>query len=80
MFQLRVLAIALQGIGYGTMLTALQGLVAVTIFDMPPGGGARIPVKRRVRRWMSGSWLAVDEDMRQAEAADEDELFVLGLL
>lgn len=51
MFTLTPLAVALQGIGYGTLLTSLQGLVAVTIApELPPiGFQAPITPRRRVR-------------------------------
>ena len=39
MFTLTPLAVALQGIGYGTLLESLQGLVAVTIAPTPKGAG-----------------------------------------
>jgi len=51
-FTLTPLAVALQGIGYGTLLTALQGLVAVTIAPELPVIGFQAPIRprRHVRR------------------------------
>lgn len=58
MFELNPLAAALQGIGYGSLLTALQGLWAVTVVPPPlpiesPGAMAAFRPRRRVRRvWL----------------------------
>lgn len=79
MLQLSALAIALHGIGYGTMLTALQGLLAVTSFE-PPDTGVHgyVKTRRRIRRLVGTSWIDVEELRREAERDDEDVLALLG--
>ena len=75
------LAVALQGIGYGTYLTALQGLWAQTVLpELPTIGGymAKLPLRtmprRRIlrgRHWMSPMW----EPPAPLQAPLEDEDF-----
>lgn len=78
MFALTPLAVALQGIGYGTLLTSLQGLVAVTIAPEPleilNGSMGAVQPRRRVRR-VPIDWTPppVEEDVR----AINDEIVAL---
>ena len=85
MFTLTPLAVALQGIGYGTLLTAMQGLLAVTVapplvIDEPQGSMGRIAPRRRVRRTGIATAL-LPHDAFAAPAQDEEELLLaLGVL
>lgn len=88
MLQLTALAIALQGIGYGAALTALQGLTAATLFALPEpapaAAQAAVRPRRRVRRAIAVGLLrpsvdvATDEESRQRE--DEALLLTIGAL
>ena len=80
--QLTPLAVALQGIGYGSFLTAVQGLAVIEDTVQPPiitllpqGGHGKIKPKRRARRLLP---------LPQVDLADteEDELALqlLGML
>lgn len=84
MFRLTPLAIALQGIGFATLLTALQGLVAVTdASDQVESQGilGAIKPKRRVRRWTTlASVPAAWEEQLKAQLEDEDLLLEVGAL
>lgn len=83
MFALTPLAVALQGIGYGTLLTSLQGLVAVTVApaDDTQGAMAAIAPRHPVRRWrrLVGVPSPLEQILAQ-ELADEDVLLELGVL
>lgn len=85
MFNLTPLAVALQGIGYGTLLTSLQGLVAVTVAppyvaDEPQGSMGRIPAKRRVRRSGIATALLPHEVQWAGQKDEEELLLALGVL
>ena len=84
MFTLTPLAIALQGIGYGTLLTSLQGLLAVTAtpepFDDTGGAQAAVRPRRRVRRWASLAAVPAPWELMQAADRDDEELLALGAL
>lgn len=80
MFALTPLAIALQGIGYGTLLMSLQGLVAVTIapepFDDAAGSLAAIQPRHRVRRWRSLFDVPSPAELLAALEAEDEELLL----
>lgn len=80
MFALTPLAVALQGIGYGTLLTALQGLVAVTLapepFDDKAGSLAAIAPRHRVRRWRRLFDAPNPADLLAALEAEDEELLL----
>ena len=85
MFTLTPLAVALQGIGFATLLTALQGLLAVTIApgteDPPRGSLAPIKPRHRTRRWSSLAAVPLPLDLlAESERQDEELLFELGVL
>lgn len=85
MFALTPLAVALQGIGYATLLVSLQGLVAVTVAPTPveltTGTHATITPRRRVRRWVPlASAPNPYELLLEANRRDEEELLLLGAL
>lgn len=80
MFALTPLAIALQGIGYGTLLTSLQGLVAVTIepepFDDTAGSLAAIQPRHRTRRWRRLFDVPNPAELLAALEAEDEELLL----
>jgi hypothetical protein len=91
MFALTPLAVALQGIGYGSFLSALQGLADVTVApaaeDEAGPGGVHAPIKarRRVRRavYLPADWEEPPDPAALAALAnreDEELLFELGVL
>ena len=88
MFALTPLTVALQGIGYATLLTALQGLVAVTIAPEPvlidaTGSQAAFNVKRHVRRFRGVTALlppATPSAPLVDEQDEEEALSLLGLI
>lgn len=84
MFRLTPLAVALQGIGYGTLLTSLQGLVAVTDFSAPPENlgseAAGLKVKHRVRRWKTLASVPAWAELFTDEEEDEELLLEIGAL
>jgi hypothetical protein len=74
--QLTPLAVALQGIGYGSFLTAVQGLAVIEDTVQPPiitllpqGGNARFRPKRQVSRFRR-----LPPQPAPASDTDEDEL------
>lgn len=78
MFALNPLAAALQGIGYGSLLTALQGLWAVTTIPalLPieaAGGHAVLQPRRRVRRTWLTPYQAITEPPPAAAPVDDEE-------
>lgn len=80
MFALTPLAVALQGIGYGTLLTSLQGLVAVTAapepFDDTAGSLAAIAPRHRVRRWRRLFDVPNPADLLASLEAEDEELLL----
>lgn len=84
MLQLSALAIALHGIGYGTLLTALQGLLAVSLFEPAAqslGGHAALKVRHKTRRYKSlAVALTPFEAIGASEADDEELLLSIGAL
>lgn len=79
MFALTPLAVALQGIGYGTLLTSLQGLVAVTVaptVDDTAGSMAAIAPRHRVRRWRRLFDVPNPADLLTALEAEDEELLI----
>ena len=85
MFALTPLAVALQGIGYATLLVSLQGLVAVTVapppIELATGSQAAFTPRRRVRRWVPlASAPNPYELLLEANRRDEEELVLLGAL
>ena len=82
---LSALAIALQGIGFDTLLTSLQGLVAVTIAPEPfadaAGSLAVIQPRTRVRRWRRLFDVPTPHDLlAMLEIEDEEILLEAGAL
>lgn len=84
MFTLTPLAVALQGIGYGSLLTSLQGLLAVTIAPEPienlGSQAAALKPKRRVRRWQTLASVPAWADLFAEEHEDEELLMEIGAL
>ena len=83
MFALTPLAVALQSIGYGKLLSSLQGLLAVTVAPElleQLGSLAAIKPRRRVRR--AGRLLPLVAPGAQPvdESEDEDVLALVGAL
>jgi hypothetical protein len=80
MFALTPLAIALQGIGYGTLLASLQGLVAVTIEPEPvddtAGSLAAVQPRHRPRRWRRLFDVPNPADLLAALEAEDEELLL----
>ena len=80
MFALTPLAVALQGIGYGTLLTSLQGLVAGTLapepFDDTAGSLAAIAPRHRVRRWRRLFDVPNPADLLAVLEAEDEELLL----
>lgn len=80
MFALTPLAIALQGIGFGTLLTSLQGLVVVTIapepFDDTAGSLAAIQPRTRVRRWRRLFDVPNPHELLAALEAEDEEILI----
>jgi hypothetical protein len=80
------IVIALQGIGYGAFLTALQGLHALVIApapieETPAGSLATIQPRRRVRRWLSTAVVPLpSKTVLDDEQDDEETLLALGVL
>lgn len=86
MFTLNPLAAALQGIGYGSLLTGLQGLWAETIIPPLQGAGpvitrAHLQRMRARREALRNQAPARDEKTRRQldEEADELERFKVGV-
>jgi len=85
MFALTPLAVALQGLGYGSFLSALQGLAEVTVAPAdieptPPGALAPVKVRHRTRRWSSFAAIPTPwEALFDAEREDEELLFEIGV-
>jgi len=81
-FALNALAAALQGIGFGPLHTALQGLVAVTVVPEP------LPIVRRktarpittTRRRGGRRRVISPMPVEQLEPADDEEVLVLAML
>lgn len=93
MFTLTPLAAALQGIGYGSLLTALQGLWSATVVPEPVtieslgSMAATLPVRTSTRRrthrgtrWVAPSWAPLPNDPTAPAAerhADDEEALTL---
>lgn len=84
MFYLTPLAAALQGIGFGSMQTSLQGLLEITIVPEPleilGSMAAGLKVKRRVRRWRTLASVPDWPDLFHIEQEDEELLMEIGAL
>ena len=87
MFALTALIVALQGVGYGPLLTALQGLQALDA--VPPidpatepaaTGLATLRPRHRVRRWTPFSALPPVQAIKIGDEEDEALLMALGVL
>ena len=80
MFALTPLAVALHGIGYGSLLTALQGLWAVTTMQGESlGVHAKFEVRRSTRRARYLPYIPPEVEEARA-CAEEDEALLLELM
>ena len=88
MFRLTPLAVALQGIGYATLLVSLQGLADVTVapeYVEPPGSHMAAVPKRRIKRWprpvdVPAPVVAMKTPVVDDEQDDEETLALVGAI